>query len=60
VHTHSIVFHVSKEMREEFHRVHIGPDFVSSAPSVKTTKCVSVQVLSVAPKNKKMLTRIKK
>jgi hypothetical protein len=60
VHAHSIVLCAPKEMHKEFHRVCIRLGFVSSMPSVNTTKCALVQVLSVASETKKMPTRIKK
>jgi hypothetical protein len=42
VRTHSLVLCAPKEMHEEFHKVHIGLSFVSSTPSIKTTKYAPV------------------
>jgi hypothetical protein len=60
VRSHSIVLHAPKEMHKELYNMRNGPSFVSRAPRLKTTKCAPVQVLSSAPKNKKMPTGIKK
>jgi hypothetical protein len=46
--------------RIKYYQVRTSPSFVSCAPGLKTTKYVSVQVLSFVSENKKMPTGIKK